>query len=326
MTTSNVKLPCSSPWAGGRTGWGPEELWLCDTHLLCVRNIFGMETYQRFYYRDIERVSVKVTCFGAWITWVNFALLVLVLLLLSYEVLPLLLGVPVCMLTAVFAGLNMTDSTCRVVLATRVNTRHLTGLAHVRVARRALALLCERVCAAQAEAYRDAPPPVPAVADAAVEGVPAWVVPPPLPVAAKANWWWHVATVAVMVAQVAVAAVMAVRPEFALGIVSSLLVFLCVPVCMVAFIVQRRMAVAASLRTACLVVLLYQILVSCVLGVMFQVWVSGVSRGLVFSAETFAATVESTGVLVPVQCASHAVIVLCLAVWFSVQVRGARKS
>ena len=190
MTGSDVRLSRTS-W-GTFAGYAHEELWLCDTHLLCIRSMFGIETYQRFYYGDIERISVchtirrRVMQLGLLVftAFLSLALAGMGAPLLVWSV----LMAPLVLLFVI----NALCMSCRVELQTRVNTRRLTSLGHVRVARRALAILCERILEAQAappagpgegapsEARSPslAPPPLFTGQDAAEGGA---AVPPPLP-------------------------------------------------------------------------------------------------------------------------------------------------
>ena len=349
MATSNVKLPRAAAFALV----GVEELWLCDTHLLCIRNVFGTELYQRFYYRDIETISVETTPAQAWVT---VALLVTVGLFMYLMVLvevSLFVGRILLFPFLILFFLNL-DTSCRTELKTRVNTRHLASLSRVKVTRRALALLSERICAAQADEqssdgfqplnvvetdnYPSVPHGVPAVQEASQDATryqeesaredahPAQTgmsaplsdaIPPPLPKSACPGWRWHYAVFALLVFQITMGIMSAVAPSFATAVFSALLVFACALCCVIAQIAHRRQAAAASMRTVCWAVLIFEMLVAHVLVMAFAVVirdgsVSSLSAG-------FSSAVEKTGALIPVLFVCYSCAVAVLAVWFGVQ-------
>ena len=153
MAMNDVRLPRSIKFVLSNT----EELWLRDTHLLCVRYSFGTETYQRFDYRDIESVSVVRT--KTWLWFLGLWLLPVLFLIdrfIEVDGLPpwvLLFAVPF----VILLFLNGRDRTCRTELRTRVNTRRLSSLSRVSATRRAVGMLCERIRAAQDGVAADGP-------------------------------------------------------------------------------------------------------------------------------------------------------------------------
>ena len=320
MATSNVRLRRGSRLSPFQVG--VEELWLCDTHLLCIRNIVGVEQYQRFYYRDIERISLVTTRTGAWVAGVCAAVLALCVWLLVEAGATWVVLIPfgIILLPVIFHAL--TDDTCRVVLATRVNTRTLWSLTRVRVARRALTPLCERVCAAQAEergkSVEGGEWSSELEKGSAELGVGSAELPPPLPRGAAPNWRWHWVTCAMLFLQAVAGLAMAYQPSVQGGFAMIGLVLLSALFCVMAQVAQGRQSPAPALRKACWWVLGYNLCLGFAAMMILGTIVAQRSDMLALLESMFSFVLDATGVLVPVLCLCHAAAVLLLAVWVGV--------
>jgi hypothetical protein len=311
----------------------PEELWLRGDHLLCVRQAVFVESYQRFYYRDIESITVTATR--------RFLLLNLLFgVILVMGAVLLLLDVPFPVF-CVFAGLwlfltliNLAfGATCKTMLRTRVNTRSLTSLRRMRTTRKALALLSERIRAAQAEEETpDAgppstnderqmtndnpePPPLPAAA------------PPPLPPAGTVVLRWHQALAVLLALQALAALNAALYPRFGLAALLVSLLFIATAVSVPALITQRRRDAPRPARAACWWASGFQFLVGYVvltgLGIL-----TGARPQLSFNLspliEAYETLLAAHGALRSVFVV-HAGFAFCLAAWLAAALRSARR-
>lgn len=133
---------------GRRHGYSsgrPEELWLRDDHLLCVRSIMMVENYQRFYYRDIESVTIVPTARRLKLNLIMGAGLGLAAFLMLFD-LPTEVFVFFAIIVAIPMAINTAfGRSCTTVLRTRVNRRQLDSLRRLRTARKAVALLSTRI-------------------------------------------------------------------------------------------------------------------------------------------------------------------------------------
>ena len=238
----------------------PEDLWLRDDHLLCVTQTTVCENYQRFYYRDIEAITLVPTA--------TFKVLNACFLLpLALGAVLFLVGVPPFALAvfpaawAILTAINLAlGPTCKTVLRTRINTRTLASLRRTRAARKALALLTARILAAQtAEAAAGLPaelpqpPPADLGAPFAALRPPAasLLPPPPLPAAAPVPLRWHRALAVLTALQALLALNAALYPSWQLSAALLLLMVATTLVCVPALIAQRHRAAPAALRQAC---------------------------------------------------------------------------
>ena len=294
MPMNNIRLPQSS-W-GTRIGYAREELWLFDTHLLCVRGIFGMEFYQRFYYRDIESISVCRTERRTLMVVLLLLAIALLSVLFALSEAPMYVWVIFLSPLGIVLLLNARDATCRVELRTRVNTRRLSSLGHVWVACRALEMLRGRIEEAQGgegEELRvesgelrvgggdgsDGSDVVVSVGDAweesgvepphsksggeAQHSSAATLVPPPLPVVRGVDRGWFYWTFALMVVGLVVDVMGVNEPSaFVLVILSIAIGLACTFTAVMMCIAMRGRAVAPSLKAAGISVLVYRVIMS----------------------------------------------------------------
>jgi len=315
----------------------PEELWLRDDHLLCIKQNVIIESYQRFYYRDIEGITVVATRRGLLLNLLFGAILAVGALLL-------LLDVPRPVFYA-FAGLWLAltlinlayGATCKTVLCTRINTRTLTSLRRMRSTRKALALLHERIRIAQA-AESGVPPPVEAEAQptapvAADEpppalGAPAAPPPPPLPPVEPVALRWHQGLATLLALQALVALNTAFYSLFGLAAGLSVLLLVTTGVAMPALIRQRREGVPASVRSACWWISAFQFFTVYVL-LMAVGFLSGIRAQLKLSlsglAENFNHLLLEHNTL-RILFVVYAVIVFLLAVWQATALRSSKRS
>lgn len=238
----------------------PEDLWLRDDHLLCVTQTTVCENYQRFYYRDIEAITLVPTATFKVLNGCFLLPLALGAVLFLVGVPPLALAVfPVAW--AILTAINLAlGPTCKTVLRTRINTRTLASLRRTRAARKALALLTARILAAQtAEAAAGlpaelAPSPSPDLRtpSAALRPPDASLLPPPpLPAATPVPLRWHRALAVLTALQALLALNAALYPSWQLSAALLLLMVATTLVCVPALIAQRHRAAPAALRQAC---------------------------------------------------------------------------
>lgn len=136
------------------------SLWLGKDHLLCVDSSGYSETYKRFYFRDIQTISLMKS--KRWILW-NWILAVPTILCLAL-LLTALSSRPyweegITIVYAIFASLfgvpllfnNLRGPTCICQLRTAVQIEELPSLNRLRRAHRALARLRPLIVAAQGE-------------------------------------------------------------------------------------------------------------------------------------------------------------------------------
>ncbi len=139
------------------------SLWLGDDHLLCVESAGYSETYKRFYFRDIQAVTIQQTMRYQWLNGIA-AFIFLSFFALSLATLPktspslwssgeiaggivlaVVLGLCVLLLLAnLFCG-----ATCKTGVRTAVQTEELPSLCRVRRARKVLQNIRPLIAAAQ---------------------------------------------------------------------------------------------------------------------------------------------------------------------------------
>ena len=144
-------------------------LWLADEFLLQMVTTFATRELQRFSYRDIQALQICRTARG-WIYSMIWGIPAFLCACASFLVPREPERVGWWIATGVFLLFLLVNvargGTCRTVLHTALGSQPLYTLSRTRQARRAVALLAERVMAAQS-AGQPVPPPPPAPAQAA---------------------------------------------------------------------------------------------------------------------------------------------------------------
>ena len=145
------KLPGQMPLV--RAGdYGRKKLYLGETELLQVEAIFFVENYKRFAYEDIQSLLLRQTARG--LIWS----IVLGVLAAAFGLLAgsmdepsakIFWGVVAGILVLLLIFNLVRGATCRCQLQTAVGPYPLPSLSRMRPARRALALIAERISAAQ---------------------------------------------------------------------------------------------------------------------------------------------------------------------------------
>ncbi|HEX9880370.1 MAG TPA: hypothetical protein VGB25_09270 [Candidatus Binatia bacterium] len=131
------------------------SLWLAEDHLLCVDNDRFGEDYRRFYYKDIQAITVRRT--RRWEAW-NAAWIVLAGVAAGSMA---LLGGPVFLWAlegAFCAGLLVNllrGPSCICHLYTAVHTEELPSVGHLKTFRKAMDLLALRIRRVQGELVED---------------------------------------------------------------------------------------------------------------------------------------------------------------------------
>jgi hypothetical protein len=167
-----------------------DTLWLGPDHLLFVRSSRFTEDYRRFYLAEIQAIVLQQRPAGQRkvVDWVAIAFSVLAVAALfatSHPVWGSLLAI----VAAVYAWLALRREDCKAWVQTAVGTAELPSLCRIKSATRALAIIDERIRAAQSampaeELSRalETPPPLPFTPAAAQPPLP-----PPLPEVADAR-------------------------------------------------------------------------------------------------------------------------------------------
>ena len=141
------------------------SLWLGPDHLLCVDTTNYTESYKRFYFRDIQAITVQATKRRAVWNWILGILTALCLALGIFNSLsagvPLFTGLFEPGTIVSFVGFlifgipllvnNLFGRTCICQLRTAVQTEELASLARVRKARQVLEKIRPLIAAAQGE-------------------------------------------------------------------------------------------------------------------------------------------------------------------------------
>lgn len=247
----------------------PEELWLREDHLLCVKHAVFIEMYQRFYYRDIESVTVTVTNRRRILNLLFGVFLGIGIILSRLEV-PMLVYSTFSWIWLILTLTNFAfGATCKTVIRTRVNTRVCTSLRRMRTTRQALELLSERIRAAQAADMEATPPPLApeplpsaeAAAESPLAPEPVTDVPPALPPVEAVVLRSHQAFVFLLAIQALVSLNTALYPRFDLTLLLSVLLFIATGISIPALITQRRKPVPPPAKVACWSAAIFQFLV-----------------------------------------------------------------
>lgn len=205
------KLASSHQFGVAKGGW--LSLHLAPDHLL-LRSTFGFsEQYRRFYFTDIEAITICKTVRGI---FVNAALVFGVF----FSLMPIVVTRGPHRVAWIFAGIFalllivnvLLGPTCQTQLQTRVQTRALP-LRRVPKAQRVIEQVAARIMAAQADlptaspATADSPPPAAPLSRGHSD------VPPPLPgEPAPAASWLYLAVFALLVCTAAIALASALQP------------------------------------------------------------------------------------------------------------------
>lgn len=127
------------------------SLWLAPDHLLLVRSSRFSEDYRRFYLRDIQAVVMTRTArfhVPAWVWFAPLLLLVLTPFVIAGSIPMWVVAAAAALLLAWWLFVSLTRScVCR--LYTAVSSEELPSLCRLRPARKALAILEERIAAVQ---------------------------------------------------------------------------------------------------------------------------------------------------------------------------------
>jgi len=174
------KLASAHQFGIAKGGW--PSLYLADDYLLLRTSRGFIENYRRFYFTDIEAITISQSVSGIfWNTGLALGLLVSVVAGLNNP--------PPHLASGIFGGLFLValllnvsrGTTCRAQLQTRVQTQSLP-LRRVRTATRVVAALSERINLAQANlVVPEMGTPPNTVPPAAGNRAPGSVLPPPLP-------------------------------------------------------------------------------------------------------------------------------------------------
>ena len=311
----------------------PEELWLRDDHLLCVKHAAFVETYQRFYYRDIESITVTVTD--------RFLYLNLLFgVFLGIGIILLLCATPIpvyCAFAGIWLILTLVNlaygKTCKTELRTRINTRSCTSLRRLRSTKIAIALLNERIRAAQMADAETVPPPMPAAPEAEVtpEEPPAAEsvadMPPPMPTAEPVRLRWHQTTVVLLAIQALIALNIALYPQFSLFMLLVVFLFVSSGFAVPALIAQRRNNVPHPAKVACWSASLFQFIVGYAI-VMALATLIEVGKKSSVTLQTVAGGYDTLfmehGALRSLYVV-YAVITFALAAWLALTLRSVRQ-
>jgi hypothetical protein len=166
-----------------------DTLWLGPDHILYVRSSRFTEDYRRFYLADIQAVVLQQQPTGSrrvvdWVAIGLSAVAVALLFLADHPVWGSLLAIIVC----AYAWFALRREDCKTWLQTAVGTAELPSLCRIGSARKALAIIDEKIRSAQPampeeELSRALETPLPLPFLAAVSPP---VLPPPLPAVADA--------------------------------------------------------------------------------------------------------------------------------------------
>lgn len=129
---------------------GQSSLWEGEDHLLLAEVSGYVETYKRFYYRDIQAFVVQENRYRLF----GNILLLIPVAFLAWPAIAQPAAAPMCLaFMAVFLGIAMVNTiqgpTCRTRLVTAVNVQPLPSLGRVPAANKALARILPRIEAAQ---------------------------------------------------------------------------------------------------------------------------------------------------------------------------------
>lgn len=148
---------------------GRSGLWLGRDHLLCVDTNGYTETYKRFYFRDIQVISIHRTQRHLWLAGI-LAFLAFIFVVLAIVAAPntpfarwdggemfveCLLGAMAALFLLLLLSNFLAGPACKCLLRTAVQIEELAPLNRVRRARKLLARLRPFIIAAQGELSRE---------------------------------------------------------------------------------------------------------------------------------------------------------------------------
>lgn len=149
-----------SPRRFAAVGQARAALWLGDDHLLLVETSGITETYKRFFFRDIQAITIRRTSRRKIWNWVLSAPLILCALFIAFRafdvrwidgdeagvltVVGVLFGIPLLIN-------NLLGRTCTCQLRTAVQTEELPSLCRLRKTRKVLAKIRPLIAAAQGQ-------------------------------------------------------------------------------------------------------------------------------------------------------------------------------
>jgi hypothetical protein len=169
-----IRLPgAGSRWAWSSLTGGWSRLWLGKDHLLMVNSTGYAEEYKRFFFRDIQFITLRQTGPGVgWIaTFATFAVLFLALALAVGDVGTIVFG-SVAGVFALMLAVHLARGPMAVCqLRTAVQTEHLPSLCRVRRALAVLDRIRPLIVAAQGELKSTEAQPAPPVVLAESEPV-----------------------------------------------------------------------------------------------------------------------------------------------------------
>jgi hypothetical protein len=234
------KLASSHKMGVATGGW--ISLYNAADHLLLRTSSGFLETYRRFYFADIEAITVRKTLRGLfWNVAFGFALFVSLVIMWEQR--------PPHVVSGAFAGflaflliLNVSfGATCVTHLQTRVQTRALP-IRRVRKVLRVVDRLFRSIEDAQAQIAVAAPIETQVQSPAPVMPAPGSSVPPPLPgeKPARRGSWLHVAVFALLLLTGAIAIVAGLQHSAPLRYTACAALLANLPLGIVALVQQRR--------------------------------------------------------------------------------------
>ena len=134
------------------------SLWLAEDHLLCVETTGWTETYRRFFFRDIQAITLQKTT--TWLT-ANAVLIPLTALFIFLAVLAAdPVGSSVLGGIALLPGIPMVVNlirgpTCRCRIRTAIQEEELSALANIRKARAVIAEIRAKISEVQGTIARE---------------------------------------------------------------------------------------------------------------------------------------------------------------------------
>jgi hypothetical protein len=153
------RLTRSAPYSSGRItvalAWR-QSLWLAQDHLLSIRSNRFVEEYRRFYFRDIQAITVRKTRRrDFWNMVLSLLLLFCVAILMSQDN-AIRMAVWAWSLVLVLVGLplllnNLLGPTCTCYMRTAVQVEELPSMNRLRKAQKILMLIRPLIAAAQGE-------------------------------------------------------------------------------------------------------------------------------------------------------------------------------
>ena len=136
------------------------SLWLGSDHLLCVDSNGYTENYKRFYFRDIQTITIRATKRRIILNWILGILIALCLARCNFGSLikpnPDVLTIVLLTVAVLFFGIpllfnNIFGQTCACELRTAVQTEDLPSLSRVRQTRKVLGKIRPLIISSQGQ-------------------------------------------------------------------------------------------------------------------------------------------------------------------------------